>query len=138
MKQMWQKGDWVIHNYKIKQVTGTEKGVVIEVSCGVLTCSSDNLEPYLRPLTLRNKVYAEGIEYYYLMLRNLPNSRNLNWPEINRYFCDLCLKAIDDPKVKYGENEMNQFLQEARDFVSKTREILDESQEVNGIQLWKK
>lgn len=131
-------GDWVIHNYEIKQIKRMEEGKVVEVTCGSFSTSSSDLTYDIRPLTLKTKRYAESIEYYYKELDKLPGSRSLNWPDINRHFSDLCLKAIDDPKEKYQEGEVNKYLQEARDFVQKTRDALSGVQSVNGVDLFRR
>lgn len=48
-----------------------------------------------RELTLRNKITAESFAYQYRQLRNIKGERGFNYPDINRYFCDLALTAMD-------------------------------------------
>lgn len=138
MKQMYQVGDWVIHNFEIKQVTRTEKGIVREVSCGSFSTSSSSLDDYIRPLTLKSKRYAESIAYSYKRLRELPGSNSLNWPDINRYFSELCLLAIDNAKPKYHEGEINEYLLKAEDFVMKAKEQIENVSSVNGVSLFRR
>lgn len=137
-KMKFKEGDWVIQNYEIKQIIRMENGAVREVSCGAFSTSSLDMTDSVRPLTLRNKRYAESIRYYYNELRNLPGSNALNWPDINRHFSQLCLDAIDNPKIKYAEGEMNLSIREAQEFFIKTRDALEGVQSVDGIRLFRR
>lgn len=135
MKQEYKVGDWVIHDYKIHQVTAAENGKVQELSTGFIRCSGNDLE--VRPLTLKNKVYAERFESYYRDLGDVTGANALNWPDINRYFAELCFKAIDD-KTNYKDGEVNKFLLEGQDFVRKTIDALRGVDSVNGVRLFRR
>lgn len=130
--------DWVIHDYKIKQITRVEDGMIREVSCGSFSCSSTDLTPSCRPLTLTSKRMAECFDHYYDQLRNTHGSNALNWPDIHRYLCGLCLKAIDSPKRKYAEGELNPFVAEGQEFVRKTKDALEGMPDVNGVRLFRR
>lgn len=134
-------GDWVIHNYEIKQIMDIHpNGNVHELSTGTMRVSSMDLTDDIRPLTLQAKVLSESFQFYYKKLNELKGSSALNWPDINRYFSKLCLQAIDEglSGKKYKEGELNSNLKEALDFYNKVREKIDGYSEINGIALFRR
>jgi len=130
-------GDWVIQDYAIKQIRKIEENGSTEVSDGAFSTSGYSILKSCRPLNLRNKRYAESIQYQYDELKKVKGSNALNWPDINRYFSDLCLKAIDDTKTDYKEGETNQYLKEAREFTNKTIDRLSGIGDVNGVRIFR-
>ncbi len=124
-------GDWVIHDYKIKQVKEIKENGVSELSCGYMCVSGMNLET--RPLTLRSKVIADNIETYYKKLRDLPGSNALNYPDINRFMSAKCIEAIDAE-----DNDMRMILQETAEFVSEIKDSLNRVDAIfKGVRIFR-
>ena len=77
---------------------------------------------------MQNKRIVEHFDAIYDRLREIDGNAGFNYPDINRYFCDLALQAMDqtgDSKEPY--DKAAQFVQEARDHKS----------EIDGIRLFR-
>lgn len=132
---IYQKGDWVIHDYEIYQVMEVIDGNAAELSNGYVRCYGKGLK--VRPLTLRSKVFAETFKDYRSKLNATPGSHALNWPDIHRYFSNLCLEAIDST-AEYKEGETNKFVVEGSEFVNRTIDALRMIPDINGINLFRR
>ena len=123
----WKVGDWAIFDLEIVQIKEIRgNGDLFEVSTGIIS-TSGKLADRLRELTLQNKVCAESFAYQYKQLRNIKGERGFNYPDINRYFCQLALNQIDgeptdDTNYKLG----NEFVQLAGEYTPV----------INGVELF--
>lgn len=125
-------GDWVIHDYEIKQVIAVEEtptNRVTEVSCGYFNTSGNHLICF--PLTLANKRVADNITTYCDRLREENGSRDLNWPDINRYFCQKTAEAIEGDADKVFE-EVNNFVKTVTDSLRDRS-----SKQTNGLRIFR-
>lgn len=126
-------GDWVLHDYEIKQVTKSIDGAVTEVSCGSF-CTSGN-ELICFPLTLENKRIAEEIAYWERELRKTDTGRpSLNWPDIHRQFCTFFEDAIttSDPKKRQDiQKQTREFVHGIIEEMGKSKEIV-----LNGVRVF--
>jgi len=115
MKKLeWKAGDWAVFDLEIVQIKQVEP--FVEVSDASIS-TSGNLLGRLRPLTLRNKATVETFKWYYRELRKIRGERGFNYPDINRFFCDLSLDAIDGPEDdKTPFDKAQTFLREAQDY----------------------
>lgn len=128
----FQVGDWVISRYRIQQITKMEGNAVREITDGYIRQSALSLN--VRPLNLRSKVFAESFQRYDEKLRNLNGSNSLNWPDISRHFEALCMKAIDY-SGHLDEGQMNPYLKEGQEFVSKVQDAMSVSTVIDGVRL---
>lgn len=113
---MFKQGDWVIHDRKIGKIKSIREEGFASFTDGYFETSGRILDD-CRPLTLESKVAAENFDYYYRELRKIDGSGGLNYPDINRHFSALCLKAIDCPDDwKSIQDEAIAFIREARDY----------------------
>ncbi|MDB5656122.1 MAG: hypothetical protein JWQ94_3735 [Tardiphaga sp.] len=126
-KSNWKIGDWAIFDLEIVQIKEIRDNGNAEVSTGMISTSGDIL-PRLRELTLRNKVTAESLEYQYRALRGIKGERGFNYPDINRYFCELSLMAID------GDEKDSTFFDKATEFVHLAR---DYTPVIHGVELFR-
>lgn len=115
MGSTWKVGDWAVFDMAIVQIKEI-RDQIVEVSTGVIA-TSGRLSDRLRPLTLQNKVIAESFDYQYRQLKKIKGERGFNYPDINRYFCQLMLNQIDgeptdDTNYKLG----NEFVQLAGEY----------------------
>ena len=112
----WKEGDWAINGRDIVQIKKIDDEGWMDVSDGSFA-TYGRLGDRLRPLTLRNKRLAEYFEYYYKELRNIRGEGGFNYPDINRYFNELTLSAIDDEKnVQEYCNKASNFVEEAKNY----------------------
>ena len=126
MTAAWKVGDWAIYDLNIVQIKEIREGGMMTVSDGSFETSGD-LMSRLRPLTLRNKKTIEWFDYHYDALRAIRGSGGFNFPDINRYFCDLSRAAIDD-------EDSTQIYGKASDFVGRARDYLPV---IDGIHLFR-
>lgn len=134
----YQVGDWVIHDYEIAQVRKVEYENVTEVSTGFFNTSGRSFNACIRPLTLKSKVVAESIGTYYIQLRALRGSNSFNFPDIHRHFSDLSMQAIDFREDGRNDGLDNPFIEKAKDFVQKFRDKINEYDEVDGIEIFRR
>jgi len=113
----WKADDWAVFERDIIQIKEIREGGACSVSDG--TCeTSGMLLDRLRPLTLRNKRTIEYFDFYYRELNKIRGERGFNFPDINRHFSDLALRAMDGPEEDKGPCEQAvEFVQQARDYV---------------------
>ena len=123
-KSNWKVGDWAILDMEIVQIKELEK--YTEVTTGIIS-TSGNLLGRLRPLNLRNKVTAESFDYLYRQLKTIRGERGFNYPDIHRYFADLCRRAMD------GKEDDTTAMDAANDFVRQAR---DYKPVIDGIHLF--
>lgn len=114
----WKVGDWAVFDFDIVQITEMREAGGQTVSEGTINTSGMLLDR-LRPLTLRNKRIAEWFGWHYRELNKIRGERGFNYPDINRHFCALALRAIDE--ADSGDNkapfeEAQEFIREARDY----------------------
>jgi len=130
---MFKEGDWIIHNREIAQVVHVDGERITELTSGMFSTSGHDLD--CRPLTPTNKVIMEGINYYFDKMDKLPGSRTLNWPDINRYFEELIINAIDDIHSGSAKNAEKQYTQAGR-FYNEVKEKLDNlNTKIDGVRL---
>lgn len=110
----WEVGDWAVFDLRIVQIKKLND--FCSVSDGSFE-TSGNIVDRLRPLTLVNKSITETFDYLYKELRSVRGERGFNYPDINRYFCDLALRQIDE-KIEDGSifNKARDFIRQARDY----------------------
>lgn len=110
-------GDWAVYERRIVQIKRLDKDGIAEVSDGSFA-SSGMLLNQLRPLTLRNKRIGEWFEHYYEYIRQIDGSAGFNFPDINRYFAQLALQAIDanDEGSKAFFDLASQFVRDAKEY----------------------
>lgn len=112
----WKEGDWAVYGRDIVQIKKISDEGWCEISDGMFATSGRLFEG-LRPLTLRNKRAAEWFEWHYDELRKVRGEGGFNWPDINRHFDWLTLRAIDGPETDQAPyDEARAFIQEARDY----------------------
>lgn len=115
-KLTWMVGDWAVFDRDIVQIKEIREGGSCEVSEGSFNTYGMLLDR-LRPLTLRNKRTIEWFEYYCKRLKSINGEGGFNWPDINRHFNNLTLRAIDGPEDdKAPYDEASDFIQQARDY----------------------
>lgn len=112
----WKVGDWAVFDLDIVQIKEIRDNGNAEVSTGMI-CTFGNILDRCRELTLRNKVCAESFDYQYKLLKKIKGERGFNYPDINRYFCQLALNQMDgtpedDTNYKLG----NEFVQLAGEY----------------------
>lgn len=129
MSMEWKAGDWVVFNLKIGQIKEIRDNGSAVFSDGACE-TSGRLVDRFRPLTLRNKRAVESFDYYYDMLRDMDGSAGFNFPDINRYFCDLALEAIDAPT----EDSAKPAFEKAQAFVHAAR---DYEKVIDGVRLFR-
>lgn len=110
-------GDWVIYDRKINQVRKSSYSDNLELTDGHI-CTSCGTWENARPLTIRNKAIADTFEIYYERLRKMDGSGGFNFPDINRYFTNLCIEAMDanDADTEALFKRANEFTRQARDY----------------------
>jgi hypothetical protein len=123
-KTNWKVGDWAILDMDIVQIKKLDEWV--EVTTGIISTSGHLLDR-LRPFNLRNKVTAESFEYLYRQLKTIRGERGFNYPDISRYFADLCCEAMD------GEEDDTSAMDAASDFVRRAR---DYQPVIDGVDLF--
>lgn len=108
-------GDWVVCDQRIGQLSRVD-GKFAELADG-LFCLSGSIINDCRPLTVRNKRITESMEYQYQQLNNIDGSRGFNFPDINNYFWQLALNAIDDQENEKKYHDLSaDFIKDARDY----------------------
>ena len=122
-------GDWVIHDYKIAQITRIENDEVCEVKDGTICVSSSRLD--CRPLNLRNKAIAESIEFYRSEINKTPGSHGLNWPDIHNYLVQKCYELIDAKTKQESDN----LWQKVGEFTNKVKYKLQENNIIDGVRV---
>jgi hypothetical protein len=123
----WKVGDWAVFDRGIFQIKEIRESGSIEVSDGV--CSTFGyLSDRLRPLTLRNKRIGEWFDFYYRELGRINGERGFNYPDINRHFNELALRAID------GADEDKEPYEQATEFVRMAR---DYTPVIQGVPLFR-
>jgi hypothetical protein len=132
----WKLGDWCICEMEIKQITQIDKDTLLPttVSCGYFNTGCSDWTPHLFPLTLRNKTIAAFYRRLYDELHK--KCRNLNFPDLNRYFwskCDECLSAKEPDKVGKMCEEIQRF-QES--IISATDNAL--STRIDGVEIFRR
>jgi hypothetical protein len=113
-KTEWKVGDWAILDMEIVQI----KQIVpyTEVTTGIISTSGSLLDR-LRPFNLRNKVTAESFDYSYRLLKTIRGEGGFNYPDIHRYFADLCREAMDGKEDdRTAMDAANEFVRKARDY----------------------
>ena len=108
----WKLGDWCICEMEIKQITEIDKDTLLPISvcCGNFRTGCRDWTPHLFPLTLRNKNIAMYFRHLYDELHR--KCRNLNFPDLNRYFwdkCNKCLSSEDPNEVRKLCDEIQKF-----------------------------
>lgn len=115
---IWKVGDWAVFERDIIQIKDIREGGGCTVSEGSFE-TSGMLIDRLRPLTLRNKRTIEWFDWHYSQLRKMRGEVGFNYPDINRHFNNLTLRAIDGPENdKTPYNEAQEFIKEARNYVA--------------------
>lgn len=85
------KGDWVIHNFQMKQVQEVSDNWY-ELSDGIIMTSTS----YPGVLaTTKSKCIANDVRHYYDLLYNEFSCIIRNWPDLNRLFDKYCTEMID-------------------------------------------
>jgi len=123
----WKVGDWIIFDLGIYQIKEIRDASSASVSDGSFE-TSGNLADRFRPLTLRNKAIVESFDWHYMELRKIRGERGFNYPDINRYFCDLAREAIDD------EANTGAAAEKVRGFVRAAREY---QPVIDGVHLFR-
>ena len=112
----WKAGDWVVFELDVGQIKELRDDGCASFSDGFCE-TSGRLVDRFRPLTLKNKRITETFNIYYKRLGEIDGQAGFNYPDINRYFSQLALHAIDatdDGKEFYDKG--NEFVSAARDY----------------------
>ena len=136
---MYKKGDWVLFEFKVCQITDMEGGHVTGVSDGQFHTGSSSLDHKIRPLTLRNLRISQEYGYYYDWLHK-NGSRSLNFPDIHRHMvklwtdsCDIIEEDWETPAMcKDVYREVHNFIDDIKDQLKK-----NEDRSSHGVKLFK-
>ena len=119
----WKVGDWVIFDLRIGQIKELRDGGFASFTDGTFETSGRLVERF-RPLTLRGKVIIENFDAYYDRLRTIDGEAGFNYPDISQHFCELALRAIDQPgNEKEFYKEVQEFIEDARRYVPMIQSI---------------
>jgi hypothetical protein len=108
-------GDWVILDRAVGQVKELRDDGMASFSDGFFE-TSGRLAGRFRPLTLRNKNIAETFDTIYRRLKEIDGEAGFNYPDINSYFSQLTLDAIDSDDHKSMYDKAHEFVRAARDY----------------------
>lgn len=131
----WKLGDWCICEMEIKQVTGVDRDTLVPqaLSCGYFKSGCSDWTDRMFPLTLRNKNIATYFKNLYDELHK--TNRNLNFPDLNRYFCDKCVETLNAKT----EEETRKLCEEIRQFqesiIESCKDVMRKN--VNGVALFR-
>ena len=131
----YQTDDWVLHDYKVKQITSMEYGKIRNVSDGSFSHGSLDLTPWVRPLTLRNLCFATNFDYHYCAIKEVEKGANLNWPDIHNKLVALWLEEIDASNEIELDTAMINTRKWVNDFVRSVRDSVNKS--CGGVQMFR-
>ena len=128
-------GDWIFHEFRLKQVIDisprSPEEDIVTVSCGSLRVGGRGLGEDCRPLTLRNKRISDEWMWHY---RELKNFRALDFGEISRYLIKTWLKTIDGPDEEISSRfkELSLFTEEVKS------KFQDGGSTVQGVRIFQR
>lgn len=109
-------GDWVIYGLDVGQIKELRDDGIAVFSDGHCETSGFRLADGFRPLTLKSKNIVETFDIYYKRLRDIDGEAGFNYPDINRYFSQLVLDAIDAGDTAKFHELAQEFVRDARDY----------------------
>lgn len=131
----WKLGDWCICEMEIKQVTGVDRDTFVPqtLSCGYFRSGCSDWTDYMFPLTLRNKNIASHFKHLYDELHK--TNRNLNFPDLNRYFCSKCVEALSATTEEETKRLCDEITEFQKSIIESCQDVM--KKHVNGVALFR-
>lgn len=144
----FKEGDWVFHDFELKQIQEMENGKISRVSDGLFCRSATSLNDECFLLDMHIKNISDHFKYKWDQLENqFGDNFRINFSKVSNKFREIWVNACneiienysDDEKVKEIKgkysNEINDFCNSVHNKVQEVEEHLNEK--VEGIEIFK-